>query len=358
MKDILKVHNENKKIKVAIGMSGGIDSCVAAYILKKQGYQVTGFTLKLWDDGSRCCDLDDITRAQRFANKIGIPHYIIDVKRDFKKLIVDYFINEYLKGRTPNPCIKCNRIIKFNQLFKKLKLLNCDFAATGHYARIIKKGSAYFLSKAKDLKKSQEYFLARVEKEKLKKIIFPLGDLTKDEVRKLSDSIDFSFRNDESQEVCFIKPPLKYFEFILKNRNISGNYSGKIINKKNEILGKTDCYFKYTIGQRGGLGISGSTPNYVIRIDAEKRNIIIGKKEDVYRTSFSVKDVYWYSKPKNKANVRIRYKHTESKAVIEYKDNKMLISFISPQLAITPGQLAVFYDKNIVIGSAWIDEIL
>jgi len=343
-------------MKIAIGMSGGVDSSIAAYLLKKEGHEVVGFTLKLWDGGSRCCDSKDIDYAQRFAYKLGIPHYVIDLREEFRKKVVDYFINEYLNGRTPNPCVVCNKEIKFVQLLKKLNFIEFDYVATGHYARIVENKGAVFLSKAKDKKKSQEYFLARIEKDMLKKIIFPLGDLTKEEVKEIAQNIDFEFRKGESQEVCFIKQGETYYDFILKNIE-KENFKGEIVDKNNKVLGKPNCYFKYTIGQRQGLGISDKTPYYVIKIDAETRRVIIGKKEDVYRKEFIAKDIYWYKKnPPSKIllKVRIRYNHKEAEAEIEQKNGKAYIRFLEPQPAITPGQLAVFYDNELVLGSGWI----
>ncbi len=348
-------------LKIAIGMSGGIDSSVAAYLLKKQGYNVVGFTLKLCDNSPQCRDLKDIAYAQRFASEFGIPHYVIDLRKEFRKLVVDYFIDEYIKGRTPNPCVICNKEIKFVRLFYKLKFLEFDYIATGHYAKIVKNRKGYFLSKAKDIKKSQEYFLARIEKELLKKIIFPLGNLTKEEVKNIAKEINFSFRRNESQEVCFIKSDEPYYEFILKNINSNRDFSGNIINKEQEILGHHNCYFKYTIGQRQGLGISDKTPYYVISIDAENKNVIVGKKDDVYKTDFIVKNVYWYEKdlPQSiRLKVKIRYNHKEADAEIRQKDSKAEIKFLEPQHAITPGQLAVFYDDKRVLGSGWIESVL
>ncbi len=344
-------------LKIAIGMSGGIDSSVAAYLLKKQGHDVTGFTLKLWDNASRCCDLKDISNAQKFAHKINIPHYVIDLRKEFKKSVINYFIQEYLKGKTPNPCAVCNKEIKFTYLISKLTILDCDYIATGHYAKIIKEKNNYYLGKAKDKKKSQEYFLARINKEFLKKIIFPLEDLTKNEVRKIADTINFNFRKDESQEVCFIHPGEPYYKFILENTDLKTDFSGNIINTQNKILGHCDYYFKYTIGQRRKLGISDTTPYYVINIDAKNKNVVVGKKDDTYKNTFTVKDIYWYGKQKNSFKAKIRYNHKESEAVMQNKNRQALIKFTKPQHAITPGQLTVFYDDNLVIGSAWINEV-
>ena len=345
-------------LKIAVGMSGGIDSSIAAFLLKKQGHDVTGITLKLWDNASRCCDLKDISNVQEFSHKIGIPHYVIDLRKEFRQSIINYFIKEYLNGRTPNPCVVCNKEIKFAHLYSKLKILNFDFIATGHYAKIIKKNNNFFLSKAKDRKKSQEYFLARLNKNILGKMIFPLQDITKNEVRKIADTIDFDFRKEESQEVCFINPGESYYKFILQNIDSKKNFSGNIIDQENKILGHCDFYFKYTIGQRRKLGISDRTPYYVINIDVKNKNVIVGKKKDTYKAAFGVKNVYWYGLKKESFKVKIRYNHKESDAEMQYKNGNRIIKFSKLQHAITPGQLAVFYDKELVIGSAWIDKVI
>ncbi|MBU1077981.1 MAG: tRNA 2-thiouridine(34) synthase MnmA [Spirochaetes bacterium] len=345
--------------KIALGMSGGIDSSVAAYLLKKEGHEVIGFTLKLWDKGSRCCDIKDISNARQFAHHLGFKHYTLDLRKEFRQAVVDPFIQEYIHGRTPNPCVVCNREIKFAYLFQKLTLLDCDYIATGHYAGIIKEGRLFLLSKARDIKKSQEYFLARVEKELLSRILFPLSDMTKQEIKKIAAGLDFNFQGDESQEVCFIDPEKKYHEFIKEHIDPDLDVTGHIVDKSGKVLGKCDCYFKYTIGQRGGLGISDTTPNYVLKIDHKKRDVIIGKKDDVYIKKFSVTDCYWYKELKKNEftlNVKIRYNHKEAKALIKKRGVQAEVEFNTPQHAVAPGQLAVFYEQEKVIGSGWIDK--
>lgn len=342
--------------KIAIGMSGGIDSSIAAYLLKKDGNEVIGFTLKLWDDGSRFSDIEDINSAKMLCYKLDIPHYIIDLREEFKKSVVDYFIAEYIKGRTPNPCVVCNHTIKFVKIFEKLKHLDFDYISTGHYARIVKKNGGLFFGKAKDKKKSQEYFLARIEKELLKKIIFPLSDLTKDEVRKISKEIDFKFKDRESQEVCFIKNDESYYQFIMKHSQKKDDFKGNIVDKDGKVLGKHPGYFKYTIGQRQGLGISDKTPYYVIAIDADKKEVVVGKKEDVYKKDMVVENTYWYMKVNDveKLDVKIRYNHKERTAKVKRDGDLYMVTFSEPEMAVTPGQLAVFYKGDIVVGSGWI----
>jgi len=348
-----------RKLNIVIGMSGGIDSSVAAYILKKSNFNVVGITFKLWQGASRCCDISDINNAKSIAYKIGIPHYVIDISKEFEKKVVKYFIKEYLNGRTPNPCVVCNAEIKIPFLFKKLNLLGFDYVATGHYAKIFKKNKEYFLAKGKDSKKTQEYFLARVHSEYLKKILFPLGDLLKSEVKKIADEKELNLRKTESQEVCFIPANKKYYEFIIDYLKTKKDFSGKIVDKNLKELGSHNCYFKFTIGQREGLGIIDKTPYYVMNIDPKNKNVIVGKKEDLYCEKMKVKDIYFYIKKSEnflQAYVKTRYNQQERPAEIEIiGKNKAIIKFQKPISAITKGQLAVFYDNNIVLGSGWIE---
>ncbi len=347
--------------RIAIGMSGGIDSSIAAYLLKKEGYDVIGFTLRLWEESSRCCDRKDIYDAQIFSKKIGIKHYIIDLRDIFKKKVVDYFIEEYIKGRTPNPCVICNQYIKFNYIFNNNMGFEFDYIATGHYVSIKKENGKFFLARAKDKKKSQEYFLARLKKEYLKKIIFPLSNLTKEEVKSIAKDIGFNFHKKESQEICFLKKGEKHYDFILK-RIDNNNFKGNIVEIDGNVLGRHNCYFKYTIGQRQGLGISDATPYYVVKIDSVNKNVIVGKKEDVFKSKFLISQVYWYKNPSSNIikdiKVRIRYNHPGENAILKVLPGKKAeINFVSPQHAITPGQLAVIYENEKVIGSGWITDV-
>lgn len=344
---------------VAIGMSGGIDSSISALLLKDQGYEVVGFTLKLWDNGLKGCNEKEIAKAEQFAHSIGIEHHVIDLRLHFKKNVVDYFIQEYVIGRTPNPCVICNRYIKFGAVFDMEFPFSFDFLATGHYCCIEKREGQYLLKKAKDNKKSQEYFLARVNQDKLHKILFPLCDKTKDQVRKIAQEKGYTFRHNESQEICFIKPPETYHDFIMKQ--VEGDFSGHIVDQNNKVLNTHPSFFKYTIGQRSGLGIGSSAPYYVVGIDAEHKNVVVGRKEDVYHKSCEIEDVIWYKEiqNKNKIKVKIRYNHTaQSVEIIKSRNSEdsLQIQFKEHQLAITPGQLAVIYEGDYVIGSGWISK--
>jgi tRNA-specific 2-thiouridylase len=255
--------------RIFVGMSGGVDSSAAAALLTEQGHEVVGLTLKLWDEASRCCDYEDVLDAKRACWKLGIKHYVLNMKKDFKKKIVDYFIGEYLKGRTPNPCVLCNEEIKFAALIDKMKEHGFDHVATGHYALIEKGKSGYALKKGADRKKTQEYFLARLKKEDLKYIKFPLARLTKDGSRKIAGKYGLKADKAESQEVCFLKKGESPYEFIEKRVDMEKTGRGSLYGVNGgKIKDLEYAYFKYTVGQRRGLGVGGGEPLYVTAIDA------------------------------------------------------------------------------------------
>ncbi len=345
--------------KVFVGMSGGIDSSVAAFLLKQQGYEVVGLTLKLIDDASRCCDDEDIERAKKVCHKLDIKHFVLNLKRDFKKKIIDYFISDYLNGKTPNPCAICNEEIKFKTLIKKMSEFDFDYVATGHYANIIKTKNGYFLKKGKDPKKTQEYFLARLKKEDLRNILFPLGNLTKEQVKEIAIKNNLDLVKKESQEVCFLKDNETPYEFIKKNLK-KDDFKTELITVDGKKIKELEYpYYKYTIGQRKGLGVGGGEPLYVVNIDAKNKKVIAGKQTDTLSKSFIADKLNFFMDIKKKefnAEIKIRYLHKQSPADIEVKDGKAKVIFKKPQFAITPGQLAVFYKKDVVIGSGFIVE--
>jgi tRNA-specific 2-thiouridylase len=366
-----------KKTRVVIAMSGGVDSSVAAVLLSKQGYEVIGMTMcfNLTDSLNKrpnCCGLEGIEDARRVAHKLGIKHYVVNMQKALKELVIEDFCREYILGRTPNPCVRCNQYLKFDALLEKALSVGARYLATGHYARIGKsqkqnhacrqaggKRQNYLLKKAKDLKKDQSYFLYRLRQSKLKHILFPLGDYTKEDVRRLAKEFNLPVAEKlASQEICFV-PDMDYRQF-LKNQGIE-NKPGEVLDSEGKVLGRHKGVAFYTIGQRAGLGIAKGYPVYVTSIDSGNNRIFVGKRKDVYKREFLVKKTNFILSPsKNKfaLNVRIRYNHQEAPAQIEILKNKIRVRFQKPQFAITPGQSAVFYSKDLVIGGGIIDKVL
>jgi len=348
-------------------MSGGIDSSLAAYILKKSGYEVIGCTMRLFlckkkTSEKQCCSPDDINEARRTAQQLGIKHYVVDKKNIFEKYVIENFVSEYLKGRTPNPCIICNLKIKFDEMLKFAKGLGCNFLATGHYAKIEKTKTKYLLKKGIDESKDQSYFLYGLNQKNLPHILFPVGDYKKTEIREFAKKLKLKVADKkESQEICFVENA-NYSEFIKTRTGTNAPKSGNIIDTFGKILGIHKGLSFYTVGQRRGLGLSVGTPVYVVKINTKKNEIIVGKKEELLNSEFEVADISWtFSLPKKLeiiANVRIRYKHKEAKAKIYLmKNNAAKVVFEKPQMSITPGQSAVFYKKDIILGGGIIKKV-
>ncbi len=359
------------KERVVVAMSGGVDSSVAAALLKHQGYEVIGITMcfNLPDSTTKrptCCGIQGIEDARRVAHKLGIKHYVLNFSQVLKEKVIKDFCQEYLKGRTPNPCVRCNQYIKFDALLKKAMSLNAKFLATGHYARVEEnreprtENREYFLKKAKDKKKDQSYFLYRLSQSQLKAILFPLGNYTKDEVRKIAREFVLPVADKlASQEICFL-PDADYRRF-LKAQGKTDIKPGPVVDKENNVLGQHKGIAFYTIGQREGLGIAKGYPLYVIKINPKNNCITVGKKEDVYADEFLLRDTHFILtslKKKVALKVRIRYNHPEAPARIMFLNHKIKVKFKKPQFAVTPGQSAVFYDKDIVLGGGIIDKVL
>lgn len=341
------------KRKIVIGLSGGVDSSVAAYLLKKKGWDVVGVTLKFYPQENRCCDLDSLYQAQRLCHKLEIPHYIIDVGQFFRHKVINYFIESYLQGLTPNPCAYCNRFIKFGIFLDKAKSLGVKYLATGHYAQVVKKGSYYLLKKNKDAKKSQEYFLSLIKPEILESLVFPLANYTKAQVKKIAVSKGLIFKErEESQDVCFV-PDKNYSTFIEENIADERSYRGNICHVNGKILGKHKGIYNYTYGQRAGLGISWTEPLYVIKIDPESKDVVVGQKNFLDKDRFLVKSLNWFVRPEKyrKLTVRVRYNSTPVKCSIGLNNGQAVINLKEKISAITPGQIAAFYCKDLLLGA-------
>lgn len=356
-------------------MSGGVDSSVAAALLKSQGYEVIGITMcfNLSASGKRkppCCSAESIDDARRVAHKLGIRHYVVNMKKALEERVIKDFCKEYLSGRTPNPCVKCNQFLKFGLLLKKAKSLDAAYLATGHYARIARvishqspvasKKIEYILKKAKDPKKDQSYFIYRIKPGELKHILFPLGRYTKDQVRELARKYGLSVAEKPgSQEICFL-PGNNYREF-LKDYSGFRDKPGNIVDTRGNILGKHKGIPFYTIGQREGLGIARGYPIYVLGLNCRANQVIVGPRQDTFKSEFLVKNVHYLSgriKKKVVLKVKIRYNHKESPAEIMPLKNKIRVRFKKPQFSITPGQSAVFYEGDHVIGGGTIERII
>jgi tRNA-specific 2-thiouridylase len=358
---MIKLKGVGSEMRAVVAMSGGIDSSVAAYLLKSQGYKVTGLSFELWDqrdldDVNVCCSIKTIEIAKEVARRLDIEHYTVDVRDEFYHYIIEDFCNSYLSGRTPNPCILCNKFIKFKFLLKKAKEIGADIIATGHYARIVKpqKSDRVLLKKGIDPKKDQSYVLYVMTQDELSRSVFPLGELKKDETRRIARQVGIaSFVRAESQEICFVGNR-NYIDFI-KELAPQSLKPGPIMNTKGEVIGEHKGVAFYTIGQRKRIGISRTQPFYVADIDVQKNTIIVGSKEDAMKRTFKVKELNWISidslKTPLEAMVKIRSTMKEEPAIIRpAEDQTVTVEFKDPQWAPAPGQSAVFYDNDIVIG--------
>src|SRR3989339_806214 len=370
--------------KVIVGMSGGVDSSITAHFLKEQGYDVEGLSFILWEtrqskNFTACCSLQAIEEAAKTAAHLGIPHSAVDVRDDFLEKVIEPFIDSYTKGMTPNPCILCNKYIKFPYLIKEADKRGAEFIATGHYAKVVSADSSlhrftdspihqFTLKKGIDTKKDQSYFLYVLRQEELKRILFPLGDYKKEDVRKLANELKLpAAQRPESQEICFIEGR-NYFNLI-DNLHLAADVSGPVMDMSGKILGEHKGIYHYTIGQRKGLGISSPHPLYIVKIDAARNIVYAGTQEQAKIKELKVGGLNWLTPPTLplskegqgvvfRATVKIRSTMKPEPAVIHLSENSDTVKVIldEPQWATAPGQSAVFYDGDAVIGGGGITQ--
>jgi tRNA-specific 2-thiouridylase len=366
-------------MKIAVAMSGGVDSSAAAAILKEQGHELVGFTMQLWDQRrginvdengdelpSRCCSLDDVYDARRVAEELGFPFYVLNLERDFERDVVQPFVTSYLNGETPIPCVSCNSRLKFASLDRLAASLGCEKVATGHYARVEFDGATkrYKLLCGLNRQKDQSYFLWELTQDQLSRALFPLGEMSKPEARDAARQHGLAVaEKKESQEICFV-PDGDYAGFIDRyleaedeTERVPG--AGEIVDTAGRVIGGHTGIHRYTIGQRRGIGIADERPLYVISIEAEKNRITVGSREELLSREFSAAGVNWISleDPREpvQAEVRIRYRHMPALASITpLADHRAQVIFDEPQRAITPGQATVFYRGDEVAGGGWI----
>jgi tRNA-specific 2-thiouridylase len=355
------------KKKVVIGMSGGVDSSVAAYLLKEQGYEVIGVTMQIWQEDDEytdreggCCSIGAVEDARRVADKLDIPFYVMNFRKEFEVKVIDYFIDEYLIGRTPNPCIACNRYIKFDSFLKKAKAIGADYVSTGHYAKIEKIGDRYGLKSADDDRKDQTYALYNLTQDMLEQTLMPCGEYTKTRIREIAKELGLEVHDKkDSQEICFVYDNNhgRFIEEEAPGKVKPGNF----VDKNGNVLGRHKGIVHYTIGQRKGLGIAFGKPVYVTDISSKTNEVVLGDEIDIFKNQLIAGDLNFIPFDKLEApmevQAKVRYSAPRAKAVlIPMENDKVKVVFEENQRAITKGQAVVFYDGEIVVGGGTIEE--
>jgi tRNA-specific 2-thiouridylase len=354
-----------KKQRVLLGMSGGVDSSVAGYLLREQGYDVVGVTMKVWPQDcisraeDKCCGPQAVADARSVAHSLGIPHYVVDEADQFERLVIDYFSSEYQAGRTPNPCVMCNEKLKFGNLWQKAQALGCDYIATGHYAIIEHHADRAVLRKGADPRKDQSYFLFSLRQPQLRRALTPLGAMSKPEIRDIARTLGLKVADKvDSQEICFV-PGNDYKAFLRSHLGEGEFHGGGIYDLAGTFLGEHGGIEMFTIGQRKGLPGGSAQPRYVVDIDPETNRVIVGSAEDLVSEEFEIDRVNWVSRGVSdepmEVTVKIRYSHPGTRATLyPLADNCARLELHEPQKAVTPGQAAVFYDGDVVLGGGWI----
>jgi tRNA-uridine 2-sulfurtransferase len=360
--------------RVLLGMSGGVDSSVAGYLLREQGYEVVGVTMKVWPQDcisraeDKCCGPQAVADARGVAHSLGIPHYVVDEADQFERLVIDYFSNEYRAGRTPNPCVMCNEKLKFGNLWSKAAALGCDYIATGHYAIIEHHAAHAILRKGLDPRKDQSYFLFSLRQPQLRRALTPLGRMTKPQIREIAHSLGLKVADKvDSQEICFV-PDNDYKSFLRSHLGENEFHRGAIYDVAGNFLGEHDGIELFTIGQRKGLPGGSPRPRYVVDLDPATNRVIVGDADDLVTEEFEIDQVNWHTvtgiaaagvtDPRYnglECTVKIRYSHPGTRAtVMPLEGGRAHLRLHEPQRAVTPGQAAVIYDDDMVLGGGWI----
>ncbi|GAB4371791.1 MAG: tRNA 2-thiouridine(34) synthase MnmA [Deltaproteobacteria bacterium] len=351
--------------RILAAMSGGVDSSVAALLLQREGYEVIGISMDLYnfsqvrkDRSGTCCSLDDLYDARRVCDLLGIPYYVLNLREEFQREVIDPFVREYATGRTPNPCILCNEHLKFRALLRKADELGAEGVATGHYA-VIRRGPSgrCRLFAAADPAKDQSYFLFSLESERLARIRFPVGEMTKEQVRRLATEAGLPVcEKKESQDICFVTDHT-YARF-LEERGVQ-EQEGHFLDREGNVLGVHKGVLRYTIGQRKGLGIAAKEPLYVVAIDAERNEVVLGTENDTYSSGTTAGNASFVAgpppAPEFRATARVRYRHPGVGATVRVEGERLQVEFDSPQRSVTPGQALVLYDGGEVLGGGWIE---